>query len=104
MGKLTLQIEVDEAVVRDLEARGIDPLRFAEAGFSEAYARAKRWSFVDSAREKAKDPEGSLRRAQQWAEENREALAERKAWIEQYGLLSDHEPFAPAWLKASSRG
>ncbi len=99
MGKVTLTFEVDESLVRDLEARGIDPMRFAEAGFSDAYTRAQRWNWVDSAREKAKDPAGAERRAQDWAEANREAIAEHNAWVAEHGHLSDYDFFKPRWAR-----
>ena len=36
------------------------------------------------------DPKGAEDRARRWAEENAEALAEHRARVEKYGLLSDH--------------
>ena len=99
MGKVELRLEVDETLVRELEARGIDPLRFAEVGFSEAFERAKRWSLVESARRKAKDAEGAERRAGEWAQENAGAIAERNQRIRDRGVLSDYDPFRPRWLK-----
>ena len=100
MGKVELKLEIDADLARELDERGVDAAKAAEASLRDALEKARRWSLVESAREKAKDPEGAARRAREWAEENREAIEEQRAWIEKHGLLSDHELFRPRWLGA----
>jgi antitoxin CcdA len=36
------------------------------------------------------DPKGAEERARRWADENAEALAERRAFVAEHGLFSDH--------------
>ncbi len=80
-------------------ANGHEPLEVLERGPRAAADHPRRRSFVESAREKAKDPEGAERRAQEWAERNRDAIAERNRMIEERGLLSDYEPLKPRWMR-----
>lgn len=69
--------------------RGIDPELLAQAerlgisvvGMSETQLRLHLQKV---------DPAGAEERAQRWAEENAEAIAEHNRFIETHGLLSDH--------------
>ena len=44
---------------------------------------------VDSAREKAKDPEGSIRRAREWAEQSQDYLEELRRWNDENGVFGE---------------
>ena len=102
MGKVELKFEVDADLVARLETAGLDPAKAAEAGMRIAVSSGRVPSWLDLngvAQEKARDPAGAERRGCEWAEANREAIAEFNRRVDDRGLLSDHEPFRPRWMK-----
>ena len=102
MGKITLNVEVDAELVQRLETAGLDPAEAAEAGMRLAASSGRVPFWLDlneSARQKAKDPEGAERRAREWAERNKDAIAEFNRRVEERGLLSDYEHFKPRWMR-----
>lgn len=102
MGKVELKFEVDAELVERLETAGLDPAKAAEAGMRIAASSGRVPFWLDlsgSARQKAGDPEGAERRAQEWAERNKDAIAEFNQRVEERGLLSDYEPFKPRWMR-----
>ena len=88
MDKVELRLEADAELVEQARANGFEPQELLERGLREAIAR-----------EKARDPEAQERRAREWAEENKEAVAEFNRRVAERGLLSDYEPFKPRWMR-----
>jgi antitoxin CcdA len=72
MGKIELRIEVDESVVEQARAAGLDPASVAAIAL-EAAVKDQR--------------DGDMACA--WAEENAEAIAAHKERIEKYGVFGD---------------
>jgi antitoxin CcdA len=58
-------LSIDEAVLADAKALGINVSRAAETGIAEAVRKEK---------------------GRRWLEENREALESSNAWVEKHGL------------------
>ncbi len=96
MGKITLTFEVDAELVDGARANGAEPQEVLERALRAAAAPRQDGAAI--ARAKARDPEAQERRAREWAEENREAIAEFNRRVEERGLLSDYEPFKPRWM------
>ena len=72
-------VPIDEAMIAEADARGVDVVRACEAGL---YAAIRRAADPRSAEEKrATDAK--------WAEENREAMEASNRWVEEHGM-----PFA----------
>lgn len=66
-------LTLDQALVADARALGVNLSRAAEAGLREAVREA---------------------RAVTWRRENAQAIASSNAWVEEYGLpLERHRPF-----------
>ncbi len=100
MGKVELRFEVDADLLERLETAGVDPAKAAEAGLRDALAATPRpLGLVESARAKAGDPQGAERRAREWAETNREAIAEHNRWVADRGVLADYDAFKPDWMR-----
>ena len=59
-------VAVDAALLSEANAHGLDATGISESALREALRKA--------------------RAAKAWAEENAEALAERKTWIEEHGM------------------
>lgn len=97
MGKITLTFEVDAELVNGVRANGHEPQEVLDRALRAAARPREDWAAI--AREKARDPEAQERRAREWAEENKEAIAERNRMIAERGLLSDYEPFKPRWMR-----
>lgn len=97
MGKIELRFEVDAELVEQARANGHEPLEVLERGLRAAAASHEDWAAT--AREKARDPASQERRMREWAEENREAIAEFNQHVREHGLLSDQEPFTPRWMR-----
>ena len=99
MGKVELKLEIDAELLARASEAGAEPQAMLEAALRALPERPPILSFVESARAKAKDPEGAARRTREWTEENREAIEDFNAAIERRGLLSDYEPFKPRWMR-----
>lgn len=91
MGKVELKLEIDADLLARARARGAEPQQVLEEALRAAADMPRPLSFNESAREKAKDPEGAVIRGREWAEENKVAISEHNAWVEKHG------PFGEAW-------
>ncbi len=89
MGKVELKLEIDAELLARARDAGAEPQAILEAALRALPERPPIQSFVESAREKAKDPEGAARRAAEWAEANREAIAEFNERVAARGLVAD---------------
>lgn len=84
MGKVTLNLEVDAELVEQARANGHDPLDLLLRGLRDAAQPARRWGL-----DRAYTPAEAERRAREWAEANKEAIAEHKRLAAERGLFAD---------------
>ena len=99
MGKVELKLEIDAELLARARNAGAEPQAVLEAALRALPERPPALSFVESARLKAQDPQGTEQRRLAWIEENRSGIAEFNRHVAEHGLLSDHDPFRPSWLK-----
>ena len=99
MGKVELKLEIDADLLARARAAGAEPQAVLEAALRALPDQAPVPSLVESARLRALDPEGAERRRLAWSEENRAGIEDFNRRVAEHGLLSDHEPFRPSWLK-----
>jgi len=76
MGKVELDIGLDPELLEQAQRLGIEVV-----GMSETALRLHLQKV---------DPAGAEARSRRWAQENAEAIEEHNAFVDQYGLLSDH--------------
>lgn len=90
MGKVDLTVSVDADLVTRAKHAGLDIDAIAARAIDDALARPDRPSgFAGSARREAPDPEGAERRAREWAEANKEAIADYNRRIAERGVFGE---------------
>jgi antitoxin CcdA len=88
MGKAELKLGIDQNLLERAEAAGVELEQALEDGVRLALTKTE-YSLVESARRKALDPEGAQARADQWAEENAEAIASFNQFVEENGAFGE---------------
>ena len=90
MGKVELKLEIDADLLARARAKGLEPASVLEDALGRAVGSGPRpLDLVETAREKARDPEGAERRAREWAERNRTAIEDHNAWVAAHGCFGD---------------